>query len=339
MTKLRTKNNSIIGIDIGTHSIKAVEIIHLPNQTQLGAYSELSSQDINFSSPQNTTSAILKTIDNPIFGVFGSQNINISFPRSISQNSIVAIEKLRSNSIEKAIQEYISSRLNLSLSKYYFDYKLLNSNQKNLIYMIELIDRSYYDQLNNLLGAGNLNILSISSSNTVQFAKLTNQNESGVILVDIGYKTTSLFFCYKTNCIEKRIEFGADAITQSISEEFDISKDRCIELQKNIGVSGSTLASKIGAILSDELAKIQYTINEFVEECFDIFDIKNNLQLSIYLTGSLVSMPGFENLLINNISQSIGVVDPWKYTSLYPLKPMPKYRLPKYAGAISLALG
>ena len=331
------KTSDIIGIDVGLYSIKAVELSQYQNNTKLVAYSEHTHNSVDGLSPKKLYKNISTLLNDPILGRFQSKKINISFPSNTSQNHFVTFNSKNKTDKERQIQEFITTKLNLDLSDYYFDNHLVSNNQNKQVHMIEVIKRSYLDRFNQYIQSAGLEISSVKSSGAVQLSNLIDQNQSGVILIDIGHNTTRLLFCHNSNCIEQRIDFGGDTVSSAISLEFDVSSQKSIELQKNVGIYGSKLADKINILVKDKLNEFISSIREFVNECSDIFDIEKSSEFQIYLTGSLVSMMGFSKFLQNNLNNPVNVVDPWKNISLYPLKPIPKYRLPKYASAIALA--
>lgn len=336
--KILDKNNTrdIIGIDVGQHSIKAVELSQLQNSTKLVAYSEHIHNSVDGLSPKKLYSNISRLLNNPTLGEFQSKKINISFPRDISQNHFATFNK--DSKIDKErFHEFITTRLNLDINNHYFYYHPISDDQKRQVHMVEVIERSYFDKFNKYIELGGLKILSVNSANALQLSNLIDKSRSNVLLIDMGHSTTKILFCHKTDCIEKRLDFGGNTISHTISLELGISNKKSIELQKNVGIHESKLADKISLLVKDELDALISSIQNFVEECTDVFNIKNNIELQIYLTGSFVSMPGFSEYLKSNLNNSTSIINPWEKISLYPLKPIPKYRLPKYAGAIALA--
>lgn len=336
--KILDKNNTrdIIGIDVGLHSIKAVELSKRQNNTKLVAYSEHIHNSVDGLSPKKLYNNISTLLDNPILGEFQSKKINISFPRNISQNHFATLDN--NNKIDKKrFNKFITTRLNLDLDNHYFYYHPISGDNIRQVYMIEIIDRNYFDRFNTYIKSGGLEILSTSSTNALQLSNLIDKDRSSALLVDIGHSTTKILFCHKADCIEKRFDFGGSTISNTISHELGVPNKQSIELQRNVGIHGSKLADKISLLVKDELDRLILSIQNFADECIDVFEIKDNVELQMYLTGSLVSMPGFSEYLKNNLNNPTSIINPWEKISLYPLKPIPKYRLPKYAGAIALA--
>jgi cell division ATPase FtsA len=336
--KILDKNNTkdIIGIDVGMHSIKAVELSKLQNNTKLVAYSEHIHNSVDGLSPKKLYNNISTLLDNPILGEFHSKKINISFPRNVSQNHFAIFDD-NSKFVKESINKFIISKLNLDINNHYFYYHPIIGDKKSKVYMIEVIDRDYFDRFNAYIKSGGLEILSINSANALQLSNLIDESRSNTLLIDIGHSTTKMLFCHNTNCIEKRFDYGGETLSNTISRELGLSNKKSIELQKNVGIHGSKLADRISLLVKDELDTLILSIQNFVDECLDVFRINNNSKFQIYLTGSLASMPGFSEYLKSNLNNPTSIINPWEKISLYPLKPIPKYRLPKYAGAIALA--
>lgn len=330
--------HSVIGIDVGNNSIRAVELAHRGKNSRLVAYAEHSRG--TKICPVILHDKILKLLDNPTFGNFTSKKINISLPRSIARNHFVVLDAEHDTSTEDSIRRFIVGKLGLNLSDYYFDYQPINTklidNRSVQLLMIDIVDRKFFEDFNDKLNK-NFHINSIAPTFAKQLSSVLNQESNSVVLVDIGHDTTKMFFCSQTNCIEKRINIGGFNITQKIADEFGLDRQRALELQKNVGLLGSDLASKINAQIVGVVGYLAQGIQEFIKECIEIFDIEIASEIESYITGSIMGTKGLDQSLNELSGYNISIIDPWKDVGLYPLKPIPKHRLPRYAGAIALA--
>jgi len=334
-----SRGRSVIGIDIGNNSMRAVELAHKDNKSGLVAYGE-HLWDIK-TSPLILHENIIKLLDNPIFGSFVSKDINISFPRSIANNHFVVLDVSKHKNTEDYIRRFVIEKLGLDLSNYHFDYQLINTkfidDRLAQVLMVDVVNKGFLKDITDKFD-GNIRINSIVPTFAKQLSSVFEKYDESVVLVDVGHDTTKMFFCSHTHCIEKRINLGGANVTQKIADNFGLNYQRALELQKNIGLLGSDLASKIKSQIVNEINYLAQEIREFVEECIDIFNIKTSSDISIYITGSIMSTKGINQLLNKLTRYNLNIVDPWKDVGIYPLKPIPKHRLPKYAGAISLAI-
>lgn len=330
---------SVIGIDIGTSSLKAVELAHIDKSSRLVAYGEYPCD--TKADPEILSNNIHDLLEKPILGSFKSANINISFPRYLAHNHFVTIDIRSDTNKEEATRQFIVNKLGLNPSDFYFDYQTISTkkddNGWHQILMIDVINRKLFDEFNKNLN-NKLRINSIVPTFAKQLSSVISNDSESIVFIDIGHDITKMFFCNQTNCIEKRINLGGANVTQKIADNFGLNYQRALELQKNIGLLGSDLASKIKSQIVNEINYLAQEIREFVEECIDIFNIETSSDISIYITGSIMSTKGINQLLNKLTRYNLNIVDPWKDVGIYPLKPIPKHRLPKYAGAISLAI-
>ena len=95
------KTESIVGIDVGTNSIKAVELSHGGKSTRLVAYADLDNNISANITPQSLCSNILKLLETPILGDFKANKINLSLPRHIGHNHFASLEIENNNDIDK----------------------------------------------------------------------------------------------------------------------------------------------------------------------------------------------------------------------------------------------
>lgn len=335
-----SKIKSIIGIDVGTSNIKAVEMLHQDKSSKLIAYGDMYNSEPIGPTPKTLHKNISSLLEHPIFGRFGSRTINISLPRYISHNHLAILDVSNNMNIDKLIQRFITTELNLNLKDCYFDYLPINNNTNSNLpqtFIVEIVDASYLDKLDKLLSQNNIQIASINPTFARQLSKISNKSKDASVLIDIGHDTTKVFFCNKHNCIEKRIGFGGSDITRSIVGGLDISEQKALELQNDIGFAGSELADKLSLITDSMQNNLATNIREFIDESIDIFEVQDMSSIDMYLTGAIVSVRGLVEKLNSLTRLHTNIIDPWADTSLYPLKPMPRYRLAKYAGAISLA--
>lgn len=331
---------SILGIDVGTNSIKAVEMLHENNSSKLIAYGDVYNSELRDQTPKNLHKNISKLLEHPIFGSFGSRTINISLPRYISRNHLAILDMSSTESIDKLVQRFITTKLNLNLKDCYFDYLPITDNTNSNLpqtYTVEIIDVGYFNKLNKLLSQNNIKIESINPTFARQLSEINDNSIDASVLIDIGHNTTKAFFCSKQNCIEKRIIFGGSDITRSIAVGLDITNQKALELQNDIGLVGSQLADKLRVITDSKLNDLASMIREFIDEGIDIFGVQDISNIDIKLTGTIMGVKGLAERLNQLTRLRIYSIDPWANASLYPLKPMPKYRLAKYAGAIALA--
>lgn len=335
------KTESIVGIDVGTNSIKAVELSHGGKSTRLVAYADLDNNISANITPQSLCSNILKLLETPILGDFKANKINLSLPRHIGHNHFASLEIENNNDIDKAMQRFVASKLNLNPKDYYLDYHPIgirpNAPNSTRLYMVEIIDLNFYNNFKKYIELGRFKLSSLNSSTARQLSNIRNHNSEASMLIDIGQNITRAYFCNGNSCIDRIIDLGGSNITNKISRVLKISSHKAMDLQKKVGISGSELANKINLISSDELSLLARNIRQFAEDSADIFDIHNLSDINIFITGSIVSMQGFLESLRNQSSLNVNILNPWAKTSLYPLKPIPKSRLPKFSGAIALA--
>ncbi len=335
------KTDSIVGIDVGTNSIKAVELSHDGKSTRLVAYAELTNNSTADITPRSLYRNITKLLETPILGDFKADEINLSLPRHIGRNHFASLEILDNIDIDKAVQRFMSSKLNLNPRDFYFDYHPIetkpNAPNSAQLYMVEIIDINFYNNFKRYIELGRFKVSSYNSSTSRQLSNIYNQNNKASMLIDIGHNITRAYFCNDNSCIERRINLGGSNITNKISQELNVSINKAMDIQKKVGIRGSQLSNKIEIILSDELDQLSKNIKQFAEDSAEIFNIDNISDINIFITGSIVGMQGFLESLSNQSSLNIDTLDPWAETSLYPLKPIPKSRLPKFSGAIALA--
>ena len=121
-------NNSILGIDIGTHSIKAVELIRGKNKKiRLRSVGYIPSPSV---SSEGTTKKIVEGLGRLIHDMKVSTNeAVISLPPSKVVTRIVEVPLMKDAELASSIQWEAEEYIPLPLNKVKIDYSVINRNE------------------------------------------------------------------------------------------------------------------------------------------------------------------------------------------------------------------
>ena len=339
--KIANTNKLATGIDIGSSSIRAVEVRNEGGKYSLAAYAEIRIDNMNRITPESLSVLIAKMLENPVLGNFTSQYVNVSLPRSIAHNHFLVLNTKDTAPIDKSIQHFMMSKLKIDTKSHYFDYYMIGSGlieQSKDVYIIEILEKKFFNDFVSHLSSRGLLINSIVPTFAKQLSDISCQTkESPKILIDMGYSQTKLFFLSKLGCVEKRLDFGGINITNQISSKLHVSEQKALELQSKVGFVGSDLANTIARSVTNDIEHYKSSIIEFVRECANVFGVEDMSKIDIYFTGSSLGTRGILDILNDSNAPKMTSIDPWSRVGLYPLKPIPRHRLPKFSGAISLA--
>ena len=176
--------------------------------------------------------------------------------------------------------------------------------------------QEFFDDLGKRLGISFVTMpISKPLLNKIQDSFNTQRSSRIVLYWNDDY--TDVLYCEMRAMIaEKTVQGGRNDLIRKLSSEYEIESTQAAELLRhvNLNVSDGTYsvfgkeilqfdAKEVNAHIIDELTQMSEKIAEA------IYDLTDDVIMPVYVTGSeLVSMRGFENLLMGKINMPVQVL-------------------------------
>ncbi len=327
------KQNSILGVDIGTSNIKIAQITHGPNSV-LDTYGmvniayQLGGKNDEVAIAQ--MASVLKSLVQRA-GITAKRCI-LSFPNSAVFTSVIELPKMSPKEIASSVEFEAKKYVPLALSDIDLSWSIIGDNsetsttQKILLTAVPKQITKNYMQVFSMAGlvpeVAEIEALALIRS-------LIGSVQINCVIIDIGARTTGL------NIIEngylrlsRNINIGGDTITDKIAESLNISFARAEQFKKDFGVSSYTF-------VPDTIKPILNIIKNEVKQLLNIYQSQNVKVQQIILVGGGANLPGiasyFEDL---NVEVKLG--DPLKAVGYSKsLEPV----LKRHALSLPIALG
>ncbi len=338
---LFSSNKSCLGIDIGSSSIKVVELKSEVGTAQLVTYGfseSLSALD------QKDVKEIAKIIKEICYrsGTISHSAVS-ALPAFSVFSSIINLSGVNKKDIASAIQWEAKKVIPLPLEDMILDWKKVNEygdkiDKGNIKILLTGAPRALVKKYIDIFKLAQINLLSLETEIFALVRALLGNDKSPIMMIGIGAVTTDLSIIDQgLPVLSRSVDIGGLTITKAIANNLNIGLERAEQFKYDLGIS--LTESRDDIIPKTIVETISPIVNE-IKYSLDLFQNKNNKKVEkIVLSGGSALLIDFANYLSKILNINVIVGDPWSRVS-YPLdlKPVLEEIGPRFAVAIGLAM-
>lgn len=359
MSLFGKKTNSLIGVDIGTSSIKLVELSHEPNNVaRLVTYGFVDQikRDIR-STVQEDTAFMAEQIKSVMAKTHFTTNVAIAaLPTYAVFTSLISLPFMNDEELDSAIHWEARKIIPLPLDEIVLDKQILNwnseeakkKNAKHPEFLKILITGAAKETVKRYSEIFQLSGLTLSSLETEMFAlsrALVGDDPAEIMIVEIGATTTDIVIVQNgIPFLSRTIETGGSALTRAIVSSLNISERRAEQLKRDIGIiafdeQNAGVPKILEGALEPLVHEIKYTFNLYKDLSIRPSDTATGNIEKVIVTGGTALMPNFVTYLSQLLQTRVIIGDPWARVA-YPddLRPVLAGIGSKFSVALGLAL-
>jgi len=371
MPLFQKKELSLLGVDIGTSSVKIVELsvagdgkrsllnygmVEQPPQSVRGLTQEESSSVAGY------IRAILEKTK------FGTKRTNAALPTYSVFSSLISLPAMSDEELESAIQWEAKKIIPLPLEEIELDSKILNKGMKKkgglpfgkkeekkeeekedktVRVLITGASKDTVSRYTTIFQECGLHLASLETEMIALSRSLMGGDMAETMVVEIGANLTDIIIIEGgVPFLGRSIETGGTAMTRAIVTSLGISEKRAEQLKRDIGVTAldeSGGSAGVPAILKSTLEpivhEIRYTLDLYKNYPVTPTGKGSGTVDRIILTGGSALLPGLVEYLGKELDMRVVLSDPWNGIE-YPsdLKPVLASLGPKFSVAIGLAM-
>ena len=331
---------SYLGVDIGTLSIKVVELSNENNRPKLENYAILTNYNL---------------VENPVQKVFGGEaalmlrrilkeseisarEINMSTPIFSSFLTTMELPQMSESEIASAIQFEAKKYIPVPLESVLVDWSIIKSNSEGKISVLLIaIPKDLVSEYTNITREADLQLINLELETMAAARALIGNDPVPAILIDMGSRDTTISVVDGGYVrISHSIETSGEDLTRSLAKSLNISWRRAEELKKEQGLKIMDNNSQIGGVLKPLLDTIVSASKNIIDL---YFSRTNKKPEKIVIYGCASIMPGFPEYLKNGIGLDILAGNPFsKIMYNEKLKPIIEKTGHEFTIAVGLAL-
>jgi type IV pilus assembly protein PilM len=341
-------SNAYLGIDIGTTSIKVIELVKTKGLPFLRNYGFLESYG-HLERPNNAIqTSSLKMLENETVDLLklmvkhtksNSKNAIASLPSFSAFTTLLEMPLMPDGDTSKIMGFQAKQYIPLPISSVTIDWirvgekKNENGDRVQQILLIS-VPNEIISRYKNIFKAAGLNLVALEIEGLSVARILTSGIKEDTLIVDIGSRSTSIYVAQDGNLkFSGQTDFSGGSLTQTISSGLNIRIRRAEDLKKLRGLTGTGGEYELSTLMMPILDVI---INE-AERVKNNFENSYNEKVSnVILTGGGSNLLGIEKYFEDQIGLPVKKAEPFSKIS-YPGEMEPIIRdLGPY---LSVALG
>jgi type IV pilus assembly protein PilM len=331
-----------IGIDIGTATLKAVQI----TEGKLAAFAQ-------FPAPPGATiysddKEALKSLSGALGqllreGRFVSRNVVSALPESQVFTQVVAFPKMSPKEIASVVQNEAQQYVPLSLAEATLDYEILGASEDNPNEMDVLLvaaPRALSQRFVKVFRQSKLNILSLETESTALYRSVIGSvGGSAVGILSIGAKTTDLsIFAQNTLRFTRSIPTGGEALTRALAQSLGMELEHAQEYFRSYGLLEDP---RTGGKVVEAIKPLFGIINDEVKKSLDFYSSRHKQAVRrVVLVGGVANLPGIVVYLAQELGVEVARGSPWEGINIpreFSRKKLDSIA-PSFAVAVGLAL-
>lgn len=357
----KSKVSSYLGVDLGTGSIKVVELENVAGRSRLVTYG-LAEVETNVSrddakGSQEEIAAIFKQL--LIKARIRSRVAVAALPNFSVFSSVISLPELGPKELAEAIQWEAKKFVPMPIENVVLDWKVLDSNKnptpgtnketpevapkadgkKMVRILLTAAPKHLVERYVNIFKLAGVNLLSLETESFALGRSLVGNDPAPILIADVGSLTTDLTVVEGgVPVLSRSIDVGGKTVTHAIAESMGIDEARAEQFKRDVGM-GAALAENsdgVGAMIATSFAAV---VNE-MKYSLGLYQGQGKSKIEkILITGGSAFLPSLPEFLTQSLGVKAFVANPWARVS-YPkdLTETLDQLGPRMAAAVGLAM-
>ena len=292
------ESKSYLGVDIGTLSIKVVELSSENGRPKLQNYAILSNYNLIENQTPKVFGGEASLMLSRMLKESGmiAQEVNMSAPIFSSFLTIMELPPMSESEVASAIQFEAKKYIPVPLDSVLVDWSLIGTGADGKILILLIaIPKDLVNEYQFIARESNLKLINLELETTSATRALIGNDPVPAVLMDMGSRDTTISVVDGGYLrISHSIETSGEDLTRALANSLNISWRRAEELKKEQGLKVMDNNNQI----NDVLAPLLDTIINAAKNIIDLYFSKTNKKVEkLIIYGGAAKMPGFSEHL------------------------------------------
>jgi len=333
-----------VGIDFGTHSVKAVELSGIstnkPTLVNLGSQvtpkGVINSEDI---ADQKKLADVLKRLYDA--SAIKNRQVVMALPEFSVFTRFFELPGVKKEELKEAVYYEAKQYIPLPLNEVQLDYVPIGFNtEKNAPrVLVVAAAKKVVNIYVNIAAQAGLDLLSIETESVAMGrAMYKSTGKNTLVMLDFGANSTDMSIISEGYLVfSQSIAIGSDSLTQAVVNKFNLDTQRAEEFKRNYGLVDNVLEGKILSVLTPIIESILVEVRRGVE-----FFKGRTLSIAptdYVLSGDGALLPGLKEYVAKSLNANVMIAMPWNNIIIDKrFEDIAMKGAPSYSVAIGLAL-
>lgn len=335
----------MLGIDIGSKTIKVVELIKNGTSYSLAAsgvvgYSGTTVDKMSDDKEMSSIAQIIKKLC--LEAGIKSKEVTLSIPESLAFTRTIKFPPLTDSEIASAIKWEAEQYIPIPVNEAIIQHTILKRNDNpgadsGVIVLLVAAPRMIVEKYTKVIQMAGLTPVAVETE-LIALSRALAPADKTVLLADLGGSSTNLAIVnHGMLSFSRSLPVAGDAFTRAVSQSLSVTPQQAEEYKKAYGMSSAQLEGKIKGALDSIVRLVADEIKKAVN--YYMTEEKGEIPTSLIITGGSSGMPE----MITSLSKTVGMevlvgnplgrvqVDPAFAQKLAPFAPL-------YGVAVGLAM-
>lgn len=310
--------NTLLGLDIGSHSIKAIELKKEKSaitllaggvtRTPIGALKSVNTEEL-----ESVAVSIKKLLKDT--GIV-SRSTNLALPESQVFTRVIDVPQLSSRELIQAIKWEAEQYIPLPLDQVNLDFSVLRDSKETGKPTMEVLlvaaPKVLIERYLTILEFAGVTTVGVETEiiATARSLMRTVPNVATMMIMSLGAQTTDFAILHNgVLAFTRSVSTGGEALSRALAQSLDFDLSQAEEFKKTYGLEQDKLEGKIVAavkpIMDTIVGEIKRAINYYQERY-----PKERVEV-ILLSGGTARLPGIVVYLAQEVGIETQLANPW----------------------------
>lgn len=310
---------SILGLDIGSHSIKLIEIGHSGNTKTLLAAGNIPTPPKALSSTLEADHQAVAQVIRQLIKETGAHSNSVAFalPESQVFTRVIEVPALSTRELSSAISWEAEQYIPLPLDQVNIDYSVLRDVKETgtdkMDVLLVACPKVLLEKYLNIIELAELIPVAVETE-IIATARALSRSvataKNAVLLVSLGAQTTDLAILRGgVLAYTRSISAGGEALSRALVSGLDFNPNQAEEFKRTYGLEEDKLQGKIVAAVKP----IMDTIIGEMKRALAYYSEKHKDERieTVLLSGGTAKLPGMVVHIAQNIGMETQLANPW----------------------------
>lgn len=344
------KNFELFGLDIGTETIKAVQLRRQGPRIALGGYAigELPAgtvKDGAIVEPEKLATAVNALLEHANVGPIRASYVSASLPASKIFSRVITVPKLKGKDLAAAATYELEQSVPQASEQLYTDFSIIGTYREGKETRHDVLVAAapkaivdsylvFFQKLGRYPYALETELEAISRAMIV-----SHHSPKPILVADIGAETTDLSIVVGGSIrLTGSLPVGGQQFTEAIAAAFGVEPAKANETKIRYGLGDSGPAEKVRGALTPLIEQITTEIRRMLRFYQDRTPGGGSVS-EVILSGGSSTLVGLREYVSEALGLPAQIGNPWENIAVGPEKPTSQISAPIYTTAVGLALG
>ncbi len=333
-----------VGIDFGTHSVKAVELRDIASESpalvnlgsQITPKGVINSED---KADQTKLADVLKKMYDA--SKIRNKSVVMALPEFSVFTRFLEFPGVKQEELKDAVYFEAKQYIPMPLNEVQLSYITIGFNETKNAPRVLLVaaPKKIIDIYINIATGAGLELSAIETESVAMGrAMYRATKKKDLVMLDFGANSTDMSILSEGYLVfSQSIAIGSDSLTQSIVNKFNFEYSRAEEFKRNYGVVGNVLDGKIYNVVSPIIESILVEVRRGIE--FYKNKTLAAAPMDYLLNGDGALLPGLMEYVAKSLGVNVTIANPWNGINVdNKFRDIIAKSGPSYSVAIGLAL-